>query len=265
MINILDSNEYTCILAAIENHVLHIRLNRPHAKNALNSILMSELKDILNYADDDKDIHVILLDGGSQVFSVGADLKEMQNYTCAELAVKNDFLSDWNAITKIKKPIVACVNGYALGGGCELALMCDIIIAAADSYFAQPEAKVGLIPGAGGSQYLAKSIGKAQTMDICLTAKLVTAFEALNMGIVSRVSEAEDVFNDALETAKIISSYPLSAVIEIKKQIKKSFELNLEEGLNSERNAFYNRFDNYDAKEGISAFIEKRTPVFNHE
>ncbi|MFM2344576.1 MAG: hypothetical protein RLZZ210_1187 [Pseudomonadota bacterium] len=264
MINILDTNDYKCILANINHNVLHIRLNRPEAKNAINSVLASELKDILEFASGDDEIHTVLLDGGAKVFSVGADLKEVQTMT-KELAIQNNFLSDWDSIAKFDKPIIACVNGYALGGGCELALMCDIIIAGSDASFAQPEVKVGLIPGAGGTQYLAKSVGKAQAMDICLSAKLITAFEAVNMGIISRVSEAENAFVEAMEVARTIASYPLTAVIEIKTQIKNSFNTSLQSGLESERQAFYNRLDNEDAKEGISAFIQKRAAVFSHK
>jgi enoyl-CoA hydratase len=264
MENILDPQEYTCILANIQNKVMHIRLNRPHAKNAINQTMINELGDLLQHAYQDKDVHVVVLDGGTDVFSVGADLKEIQTYS-TKTAIEQDFLNTWTALANFKKPIIACVSGYALGGGCELALMCDMVIASSEANFAQPEVKIGLMPGAGATQYLTNVLGKAQAMDMCLTGKLITAFEALNMGLVSRVSAPQDLWQDAMNMALDIAKNSLSAVIDVKKSIKAHFEMSLYQGLEQERTLFYQRLNHTDAKEGIAAFIEKRPAIFTHD
>ncbi len=265
MDNILNPAEYTCILAAIHNNnIMHIRLNRPQSKNAINQTMINELADLLQYVYEDKDIYVVVLDGGSNVFSVGADLKEMQSYS-TKTAMQKDFLYAWTAIANFKKPIIACVSGYALGGGCELALMCDMIIASSEASFAQPEVKVGLMPGAGATQYLSNTLGKAQAMDMCLSAKLVTAFEALNMGLISRVSTPQELWQDTMNMATDIAKNSLSALMDIKKSIKAHFEMSLQQGLEQERLRFYHRLDDSDAKEGIAAFIEKRPAIFTHD
>jgi enoyl-CoA hydratase len=241
--------------------VATIKLNREQYKNAINFELSSELELSLYNLDNDENVNVIMLLGSDAFFSYGADIKQLMQYTALK-AHKEQLLGPWDFLAKIKKPVIACVSGFALGGGCELALMCDIIIASSTAIFAQPEVKLGLIPGAGATQRLVRSIGKAAAMDICLSAKSISAFEALNMGIISRVSEPEDLLKDAYELANNIAKYPLSATMQIKQCINNSYEYPMQASLNIERQAFYNLLDDENAQEGMLAFIEKRAANF---
>jgi len=255
-------NQYTNIIVNINNKICNIILNRVSSKNAINQELANELKLALYNADKNQNISVIILSSALDVFSVGADLKEIQ-----EIQNNNsikDFLKEWDFISVIEKPIIACVNGYALGGGCELSLMCDIIIASSEANFSQPEIKVGLIPGAGGTQRIVRTVGKAQAMDICLSGKLITAFEALNLGLISRVTEPEKLKEETFELANILASYPLENLKIIKKNILSSFEQPLKYGLQQERYDFYEKVLSENAKEGIASFIEKRLPNFTN-
>lgn len=242
-----------------------ITLNRPHSLNALNEQLMSELTHILKKCEADSEVHCIILTGSDTVFAAGADIKEMQNKSYIEV-YKDDFITkDWETISTIRKPIIASVSGYALGGGCEIAMMCDFIIAADSAKFGQPEVTLGTIPGAGGTQRLTRSIGKAKAMDICLTGRLIDAQEAERIGLVSRVVPHETLREETLKIAQKIASYSLPVVMMIKESVNRAFEVPLAEGLRFERRLFHSTFTLEDQKEGMAAFLEKRAPVFKDQ
>ncbi len=256
-----DEQKYQYITLYTDNNVCYISLNRSEAKNAINHQLSQDLKSAIQYAESSNKIKVIVLNSAiNGVFSVGADLKYLQSLQNSN--TKQDFLNNWDCLAQAKKPIIASINGYALGGGCELSLMCDIIIASSESWFSQPEIKVGLMPGAGGTQRLARVVGKAQAMDICLSARSISAFEALNMGIISRVVDADKLSMETTELAKQIANYPMQSLLNIKKSILFSLECSLNIGLNIERTDFYNQIHTDAAKEGVDAFVNKREPHF---
>jgi len=256
--------ETACIQTETHGRVGLIRLNRPKQLNALNDALMDQLGDALLTFDRNPDIGAIVLTGSARAFAAGADIAAMSDYDFVD-AYGNDFITrNWETITRIRKPIIAAVEGVALGGGCELAMMCDLIIAADSARFAQPEIKLGIIPGAGGTQRLPRAVGKAKAMDWMLTGRLIDAHEAERAGLVSRVVPAEETLPTALQVAAEIAAMPLMAVIALKESVQRAFEAPLAEGLRFERRLFHGLFATEDQKEGMRAFLEKRPASFKH-
>jgi len=241
-----------------------IRLNRPEALNALNAKLISELDAALQGFDADPEIGCIVLTGSEKAFAAGADIKEMREKDFAE-AFLSDFIGRWDAVARARKPVVAAVAGFALGGGCELAMMCDFILAADTAKFGQPEIRLGIIPGGGGTQRLTRAVGKAKAMELCLTGRMMGAEEAERAGLVARVVPAADLVADALKTAQTIASMSLPAVLTAKDAVNRAFETTLAEGVRAERRAFYALFATKDQKEGMAAFVEKRKPAFENK
>lgn len=247
-----------------KKNVSLITLNRPKALNALCNDLMKELSIAVTQCDANPEIGAIIITGSEKAFAAGADIKEMQGNTYGQ-CVQGNFLADWTNLTKIKKPIIAAVNGYALGGGCELAMMCDIIYAGDKARFGQPEIAIGTIPGAGGTQRLTKAVGKSKAMEICLTGNMITAEEAEKSGLVSKVFPADKLVGEAIKLAEKISSHSPLTVTLCKESVNVAFETTLQEGLRFERRTFHATFSTKDQKEGMKAFIEKRAPVFTSE
>ncbi len=252
------SNE---ILSEIDGHVGIVRLNRPEVLNALSLELMKKLVAQLEAYDDDPDIYAILLSGSEKVFAAGADIKDMADASTFEMYNRKQF-SRWERIKKISKPIVAAISGYALGGGCELAMHCDIIIASETAKFGQPEINIGVMPGAGGTQRLTRAVGKATAMDVVLSGRFLSAREAFSAGLVSRVVPKENFYDEALRVAHVLAEKPPLALRLAKEGVLKAHELPLSEGLEYERRLFYMLFATEDQKEGMTAFIEKRRPDF---
>ena len=249
------------ILVETHGRVGLIRLNRPEALNALCDALMRELKTQLQAFDADHGIGAIVITGNERAFAAGADIKEMRDQTNPE-AMMNDFIgAHWEAVLSIKKPVIAAVAGFALGGGCELAMMCDMIIAADTAKFGQPEINLGVIPGAGGTQRLTRAVGKSKAMDLCLTGRMMDAAEAERSGLVSRVVPADKLMAEALAAAGKIAAMSRPAAAMAKEAINRAFETPLSEGMNVERNLFHSTFALEDRAEGMAAFIEKRKPV----
>ncbi|EDR09131.1 enoyl-CoA hydratase [Laccaria bicolor S238N-H82] len=263
-----SQRQYNFILVSRpEPSVVLVTLNRPKALNALSSPLFQELNQALEEADKDDTVGAMVLTGSEKAFAAGADIKEMKDKQCKFSNVfKNKFLENWGEIASLRKPVIAAVSGFALGGGCELALMCDIILASPTAKFGQPEINLGVIPGGGGSQRLAQVIGKSRTMEMVLTGRMVSAQEAANWGIVSRVvADGEgEVVKEAVAMAKDIASKSQIAVQAGKEVVNAAYELNLAEGLRLERRLFHGLFATNDQKEGMSAFSEKRKPNFTH-
>ncbi|KAK9467877.1 ClpP/crotonase-like domain-containing protein [Lipomyces arxii] len=246
------------------NGVKLVTLNRPNALNALFTPLVLELNDALKSADSDTSIGAIVLTGSVRAFAAGADIKEMKDKSFADVFT-HDFIKNWSDATLIKKPIIAAVNGYALGGGCEMAMMADILYAGENAVFGQPEIKLGIIPGAGGTQRLARAIGKAKAMDIILTGKTFTAHEAYNWGLAAAVFPPTDLVAEAVKTAASIASYGPIAVHAAKEAINYGLQVGLDQGLTYERRLFHSLFATADQKEGMAAFAEKRAPEFKGE
>ncbi len=254
---------YETILAETRGKTGLIRLNRPQALNALNSQLVSELTDALRAFDKDDAIGAIVLTGSEKAFAAGADIKEMQNLTFAE-AYGQDFLGEAEGVSAIRKPIIAAVSGYTLGGGCELAMMCDFIIAADNARFGQPEITLGIIPGIGGTQRLARFVGKSKAMDMVLTGRMMDAAEAERCGLVSRVVAQDVLLEEALKAAERIASFSQPSVMMAKESVNRAFETTLQEGLRYERRSFQALFATEDQKEGMAAFVDKRVPSFTN-
>jgi enoyl-CoA hydratase len=254
---------YETLLTETRGAVALVTLNRPKALNALNSTVMAELADALAGFGKDDTIGAIVLTGSEKAFAAGADIKEMQGIDFVD-AYLGDFISGWEAIASIRKPMIAAVSGFALGGGCELAMMCDFIIAAETAKFGQPEITLGVIPGMGGSQRLTRAIGKAKAMDLVLTGRMMDAAEAERAGLVSRIVPAERLMDEALDAAAKIATFPRAAVLMAKEAVNRSFEATLSEGLRFERRLFHSLFATADQKEGMAAFIEKRKPEFSN-
>lgn len=238
-----------------------IRLNRPKELNALNRELMIEIRDTLKALDEDDNVRAIILTGGEKVFAAGADIKQMANATAIDM-LNIDQFSTWDQIKKTKKPIIAAVSGFALGGGCELAMICDMIIATDTARFGQPEIRIGTMPGAGGTQRLTRAVGKAIAMEVVLGARFLTAEEALQYGLVNRVVPVEVMMDEALKLAGEIAAKSPVAVKLAKEAVNAVYSTSLEDGLLFERKNFYLTFASNDQKEGMAAFIEKRNPVF---
>ena len=242
-----------------------ITLNRPKQLNALNSELMVEMGTALKIFDADPHIGCIILTGNEKAFAAGADIGAMATYSYADV-YKSDYITrDWETLRSIRKPIIAAVSGFALGGGCEVAMMCDIIIAADNARFGQPEIKLGIIPGAGGTQRLPRAIGKAKAMDLALTGRMMDAQEAERAGLVSRVVALDKLMDEALSAALCICDYSQMAVMSAKESINRAFESSLSDGVMFERRMFHALFATEDQKEGMDAFVNKRKPVFKHQ
>jgi enoyl-CoA hydratase len=254
---------YETILVKTRGRVQLITLSRPHALNALNAQLTAEIIDAVSSADVSSEIGCIVITGSSKAFAAGADIKEMQDRTYSEM-YETDWFGQWQRFTAARKPIIAAVAGFALGGGCELAMMCDFILAADTAKFGQPEIKLGVIPGIGGSQRLTRFVGKSKAMEMCLTGRTMDAQEAHQSGLVSRIVPAAELVDEALRTAEAIAAFSLPAVMMAKEAINRSYEMNLAEGVRFERRLFHSMFGTADQKEGMAAFIEKRNPAFKH-
>lgn len=254
---------YEMILVETQGAVGVIRLNRPTALNALCDQLMQELGAQLRAFDADDAIGAIVITGSERAFAAGADIKEMQPRSYPDIH-RNDFISaNWEVVTTIRKPVIAAVAGFALGGGCELAMMCDIIIAADTAKFGQPEINLGVIPGVGGTQRLTRAIGKAKAMDLVLTARMMDATEAERASLVSRVVPADQLIAEAVKTGEKIASLSPVAMAMAKQSVNRAFETTLAEGVRFERALFLSMFGTPDQKEGMAAFIEKRKPNFS--
>ncbi|GAB4066582.1 enoyl-CoA hydratase [Ancylobacter sonchi] len=254
---------YENILVETNGRVGTITLNRPKALNALNSALIGELNRALDAFETDTGISVVILTGSERAFAAGADIKEMQSLSFPG-TYSDDFITSWERLSRFRKPVIAAVAGYALGGGCELAMMCDILLAADNARFGQPEIQLGIMPGAGGSQRLTRAIGKAKSMEMCLTGRTLTAAEADMYGLVSRVVPLADLMTEAMKVADTIGNLSLPSVMMTKESVNRVFETTLGEGIRFERRLFQALFATHDQKEGMSAFVEKRGPNFNN-
>ncbi len=239
-----------------------ITLHRPEVLNALGESLIDELGTALKDCENDSDIHCMVLMGSEKAFAAGADIKEMQAKIYSEAYLEDFITKGWEKVSACRKPIIAAVSGYALGGGCEIAMMCDLIIAAESAKFGQPEVTIGILPGAGGTQRLTRAIGKSKAMDLCLTGRLMEAQEAERAGLVARIVPDNKLKEEAFAVAHKIASYSLPVVMMIKESVNRAFEVPLSEGLRFERRLFQASFSLDDQKEGMAAFLEKRTPKF---
>jgi len=242
---------------SIEKHIALIQINRPDDMNALNIELMTNLKDALNELDKNPEVRVIVITGNEKAFAAGADIKQMANKTAIDMLEVDQFAT-WDQIRKTRKPVIAAVSGYALGGGCELAMTCDMIIASETAKFGQPEIKIGVTPGAGGTQRLTKAVGKAKAMEMVLTGAMIDAEEALQYKLVNKVVPIELYLQEAINLAKKIAQMSPIAAKLAKESVNRSFETHLDEGLHFERKNFYLAFASEDQTEGMQAFIEKR-------
>lgn len=253
---------YQTIIVETRENVGLITLNRPDALNALSQALIGELGAALDIFEADDEIGAIVLTGSEKAFAAGADIKEMQAKNWPDAFVE-DFITDgWERVAQCRKPIIAAVAGFALGGGCEVAMMCDFILAAETAKFGQPEVKIGVWPGAGGSQRLTRLVGKSKSMEMCLTGRMMDADEAERVGLVSRIVPAADLVDDALKTAQQISQMSRPATMMIKDLVNRAYETSLSEGIRYERRLFQASFGTPDQREGMAAFVEKRKPDF---
>jgi enoyl-CoA hydratase len=255
---------YQNLLVETRERVGLITLNRPKALNALNDALMDELGAALLAFDADERIGAIVLTGSERAFAAGADIAAMADWTYMDVYKAEYLTRNWEHIRRVRKPVIAAVAGFALGGGCELAMMCDIVIAAESARFGQPEIRLGVIPGAGGTQRLPRAIGKAKAMDLCLTGRMMDAAEAERAGLVSRVVPADRVLEEAIAVAASIAAMSLPSVMMLKESINRAYESPLAEGLLFERRVFHALFATRDQKEGMKAFLEKRPPEFGN-
>jgi len=255
---------YETIIVENRDRVGVIKLNRPNALNALNGQLIAELTQALDAFEEDAGIGCIVITGNDKAFAAGADIKEMQAKSYMQ-AYKEDFISKWDRVGRCRKPVVAAVAGFALGGGCELAMMCDIVIAADTAKFGQPEIKLGVMPGSGGTQRLIRQVGKSKAMEMCLTGRMMDAVEAERANLVSRVVPAAALLSEALKTAQSIAAMSLPIAMMTKESINRAYETPLAEGIRFERRVFHSQFAVADQKEGMAAFVEKRKANFRHE
>ncbi len=251
------------IIVETKDRVGVITLNRPKALNALNSALIGELNQTLDAFEADAAIGAVVITGSEKAFAAGADIKEMASKSYIDV-YGEDFISSWERITRFRKPVIAAVAGFALGGGCELAMMCDFIIAADTAKFGQPEITLGIMPGAGGTQRLTRFVGKSKAMEMCLTGRMMDAAEAERAGLVSRVVAADDLLAEAMKAAGKIAAMSLPAVMMTKETINRAYETTLSEGVRFERRVFHAIFATEDQKEGMAAFVERRKPDFKH-
>lgn len=255
---------YQNIIVETKGQVGLITLNRPKALNALNSELCAEFNEALDGFEDDANIGCIVITGSEKAFAAGADIKEMQSKTYMEVYL-GDFIGPWDRLSRVRKPVIAAVAGYALGGGCELAMMCDFILAADTAKFGQPEVSLGVMPGIGGTQRLTRFVGKSKAMEMNLTGRMMDAEEAERSGLVSRVIPADQLMDEAMKVAAKIADFSLPAVMMIKESTNKAYETTLNEGMRFERRLFQSMFATEDQKEGMSAFVEKRSPQFKNK
>ncbi|MBV7329795.1 enoyl-CoA hydratase [Chloroflexi bacterium TSY] len=249
------------IIVEHKDRVVLIQLNRPKVLNALNSEVMCELVDTMQVLDRDPEVGCFVITGSDRAFAAGADIKELEQKSYMDM-FQEDFMAGWDSFTALRTPKIAAVSGYALGGGCELAMMCDMIFAADSAKFGQPEIKLGLIPGMGGSQRLTKLVGKAKAMDMILTGRMMDAEEAEQAGLVARVIPSDQLMKETMEAAKIISSYGKTAATVAREAVDQALELSLRDGILFERRTYYALWATEDAQEGMKAFIEKREPKF---
>ena len=256
---------YQHIVVETRDRVGLVRLNRPQRMNALNDALAVELKDALERFDADDAISVIVITGNDKAFAAGADIGAMAEWDYQKVYRDNYITKDWEHVRYVRKPVIAAVAGYALGGGCELAMACDIIIAADTAKFGQPEIQLGVMPGAGGTQRLTRFIGKSKAMDMVLTARMMDAAEAERSGLVSRVVAADRLLDEALSSAKKIASFSQPIAMMAKESVNRAFETTLAEGIRFERRLFHAMFASEDQKEGMAAFIDKRKPAFKNK
>ncbi|WHT17496.1 enoyl-CoA hydratase [Crossiella sp. CA-258035] len=254
---------YETILVERRERVGLITLNRPKALNALNLQLMREVTTAARELDRDPEIGALVITGSAKAFAAGADIKEMQPNGYPQVYL-DDWFAEWDQLAQVRKPIIAAVSGYALGGGCELAMICDVLLAADTAKFGQPEIKLGVIPGIGGSQRLTRAIGKAKAMELCLTGRMMDAEEAERAGLVSRIVPADQLLEDALATAATIAGMSAPIAIMAKEAVNRAYETTLAEGVRFERRLFHATFATADQKEGMAAFIEKRAAEFEH-
>jgi enoyl-CoA hydratase len=255
---------YENITVETRGRVGIVKLNRPQALNALNAKLIAELSAAIDAFEADRNIGCMVITGSEKAFAAGADIKEMADISFLD-AFYGDFVSNWDSAARARKPVIAAVAGFALGGGCELAMQCDLIIAADNAKFGQPEIKLGVIPGIGGTQRLTRAVGKAKAMDLCLTGRMMDAQEAERSGLVARVVPAASLMDEALKAAETIASMSLPSVMVAKESINRAFETTLAEGNRFERRVFHSLFATKDQKEGMAAFVEKRAPKFTNE
>jgi enoyl-CoA hydratase len=255
---------YDNLIVESRGRVGLIRLNRPQALNALNRALMRELGQALGEFEADKNIGCIVITGSEKAFAAGADIKEMADKEFTDVYF-DDFCADWHQAAAARKPVIAAVAGFALGGGCELAMQCDLIIAADTAKFGQPEIKLGIIPGIGGTQRLTRAVGKAKAMDLILTGRMMDAQEAERSGLVARVVPAANLIEEVIKVADTIASMSLPSVLAAKESVNRAFETSLAEGIRFERRIFHSLFATNDQGEGMNAFIEKRPPKFKNK
>ncbi|WP_431681546.1 enoyl-CoA hydratase [Kitasatospora sp. KL5] len=255
--------EYETILVDRKDRVGIITLNRPKALNALNTQVMKEVVAAATAFDRDPGIGCLIITGSEKAFAAGADIKEMQDNRFPDVYL-DDWLGPWDRLGDLRKPVVAAVAGYALGGGCELAMLCDILLAADTAKFGQPEIKLGVIPGIGGSQRLTRAVGKAKAMELCLTGRMMDAEEAERAGLVSRIVPAADLMSEAMAVAETVAAMSAPAAVMMKESVNRAFETTLAEGVRFERRMFHAAFATADQKEGMAAFAEKRKPDFQN-
>ncbi|MBJ3776087.1 enoyl-CoA hydratase [Acuticoccus mangrovi] len=255
--------DYEMILTERDGAVGIVTLNRPKALNALSTPLVDEVVDALRAFDADPGIGCMVLTGSERAFAAGADIKEMKDLSFAD-AFGGDFISSWDRIATMRKPVIAAVAGFALGGGCEVAMMCDLIIAADTAKFGQPEINLGVMPGAGGTQRLTRAVGKAKAMDLILTGRMMEAEEAERCGLVARIVPADRLLEEAKTLAATIARHSLPSLMAAKESVNRAYETTLSEGVHFERRLFHALFATHDQKEGMAAFAEKRSPEFQN-
>lgn len=253
---------FKTILTSVNNDVATLTLNRPDAMNALNREMMQEVQTIIKLWDEDTSIKAIVLTGSEKAFAAGADIKEMKDLIFVE-ALKTDFIDGWTCIANCRTPTIAAVAGYALGGGCEIAMMCDVLICADNAQFGQPEVRIGTVPGLGGTQRLTRRVGHAKAMDMCLTGRMMKAGEAERSGLVSRVVPLAQLLDEAAECAATIAGFSAASVLLARQAVNAAGNTTLEQGLANERQAFYALFGTEDQREGMNAFVQKRKPRFS--
>jgi enoyl-CoA hydratase len=254
---------YKNVIVETHDSVGLIRLNRPEALNALNSELIGELNQALDAFENDQSIGCIVLTGSEKAFAAGADIKEMQSKSYMDTYM-GDFIRKWERLADMRKPVIAAVAGYALGGGCEIAMMCDFILAADTAKFGQPEINLGVMPGAGGTQRLTRFVGKSKAMEMCLTGRMMDAAEAERAGLVSRIVPADQLVDEAIKVAGVIAAKSRPIAMMTKESVNRSYETTLAEGVRFERRLFHSMFATNDQKEGMSAFAEKRKAKFSN-
>ena len=254
---------FTTIRTETQGRVGILTLDRPEALNALSLRLMQESIAALQAFDADPAIGCIVVTGSNKAFAAGADIKEMQGQSYMDM-YRQDWFAGWESLTRVRTPIIAAVSGYALGGGCELAMMCDFILASETAKFGQPEIKLGVVPGIGGSQRLTRAVGKAKAMEMCLTGRMIDANEAERAGLVARIVPKDELLAEAIATAARVAAMSAPIAMMVKEAVNFAFEANLAEGVRFERRLFHAAFATDDQKEGMAAFLEKRTPFFNH-